>query len=109
VVLGFYHLYAALATDDRFEVDDAEGEWAYSERYSAWIVEQIIRHHERDFGAFERIDATPEEFSAAAERDEREEASDEATEGAEGGAADGEESNTDDSEDPESASSGAVD
>jgi len=109
VVLGFYHLYAALATDDRFEVDDAEGEWAYSERYSAWIVEQIIRHHERDFGAFERIDATPEEFSAAAERDEREEASDEATEGAEGGAADGEESNTDDSEDPPSASSGAVD
>ncbi|GAA0714990.1 DNA-binding PadR family transcriptional regulator [Halorubrum trapanicum] len=62
VVLGFYHLYAALATDDRFEVDDAEGDWGYSERYSAWIVEQIIRHHERDFGEFERIDASPEEF-----------------------------------------------
>ncbi|MFO8114041.1 MAG: PadR family transcriptional regulator [Halorubrum sp.] len=66
VVLGFYHLYSALATDDRFDVDDADGDWAYSERYSAWIVEQTIRHHERDFGEFERIDATPEEFYAAA-------------------------------------------
>ena len=64
VVLGFYHLYAALATDDRFEVDDADADWAYSERYSAWVVEQIIRHHERDFGEFERIDASPEEVSA---------------------------------------------
>ena len=109
VVLGFYHLYAALATDDRFAVDDDEGDWAYSERYSAWIVEQTIRHHERDFGEFERIDATPEEFYAAAERDEREETGDESTQGAEGGAADGQESNTDDPEDPESASSGAAD
>ena len=64
VVLGFYHLYAALATDDRFDVDDAEGDWKFSERYSAWIVEQTIRHHERDFGEFERIDAPPEEFYA---------------------------------------------
>ena len=64
VVLGFYHLYAALATDDRFEVDDADADWAYSERYSSWVVEQIIRHHERDFGEFERIDASPEEFHA---------------------------------------------
>ncbi|EMA67803.1 transcriptional regulator, PadR-like family protein [Halorubrum aidingense JCM 13560] len=64
VVLGFYHLYAALATDDRFAVDDADGDWKFSERYSAWIVEQTIRHHERDFGEFERIDATPEEFHA---------------------------------------------
>ncbi|PAU82663.1 PadR family transcriptional regulator [Halorubrum salipaludis] len=66
VVLGFYHLYAALATDERFAVDDDEGEWEFSERYSAWIVEQTIRHHERDFGEFERIDDTPEEFHAAA-------------------------------------------
>ncbi|GAA0545328.1 PadR family transcriptional regulator [Halorubrum ejinorense] len=65
VVLGFYHLYAAIATDDRFEVVDADADWAYSERYSAWVVEQIIRHHERDFGEFERIDASPEEFHAA--------------------------------------------
>ncbi|ELZ42246.1 transcriptional regulator, PadR-like family protein [Halorubrum saccharovorum DSM 1137] len=65
VVLGFYHLYSALATDGRFEVDDDGGDWEYSERYSAWIVEQTIRHHERDFGEFERIDATPEEFYAA--------------------------------------------
>ena len=64
VVLGFYHLYAALATDGRFEVDDADADWEYSERYSAWIVEQMIRHHERDFGEFERIDASPEEFYA---------------------------------------------
>ncbi|MYL67307.1 PadR family transcriptional regulator [Halorubrum distributum] len=64
VVLGFYHLYAALATDDRFEVDDGDADWGYSERYSAWIVEQMIRHHERDFGEFERIDASPDEFHA---------------------------------------------
>ena len=64
VVLGFYHLYAALATDDRFEVADADAEWGYSERDSAWIVEQMIRHHERDFGEFERIDASPDEFHA---------------------------------------------
>ncbi|SDF18254.1 DNA-binding transcriptional regulator, PadR family [Halorubrum xinjiangense] len=67
VVLGFYHLYAALATDGRFEVDDADADWEYSERYSAWTVEQMIRHHERDFGEFERIDASPEEFYAADE------------------------------------------
>ncbi|WP_049906649.1 PadR family transcriptional regulator [Halorubrum tebenquichense] len=84
VVLGFYHLYAALATDNRFEVTDDDAEWEYSERYSAWIVEQIIRHHERDFGEFERIDASPEEFhdeadatdtGTADEADESEEAS----------------------------------
>ena len=87
VVLGFYHLYAALATDDRFEVADADAEWGYSERDSAWIVEQMIRHHERDFGEFERIDASPEEFyaetagSETADADDPEE-SDEASSGA---------------------------
>ena len=70
VALGFYHLYAALATDDRFEVDDADGDWEYSERHSAWIVEQTIRHHERDFGEFERIDATTAEFHAEATGDD---------------------------------------
>ena len=91
VVLGFYHLYAAIATDDRFEVDDADADWAYSERYSAWVVEQIIRHHERDFGEFERIDASPEEFHAAdgADSSETEVADDaEESEGASSGAAD---------------------
>ncbi len=62
VVLGFYHLFAALATDDRFAVDDEEGEWRYSETFSRWTVEQMIRHHERDFGEFERFDCTVEEF-----------------------------------------------
>lgn len=62
VILGFHHVYAALATDDRFDIDPAGGEWCFDERHSAWIVEQIIRHHERDFGAFERIDLTAEEF-----------------------------------------------
>ena len=70
VVLGFYHLYAALATDDRFAVDDGEGEWNYDERHSAWIVEQMIRHHERDFGEFERITDSPEEFYDGADDNE---------------------------------------
>ena len=64
VVLGFYHVYAALATDDRFSVDDDNGEWNYDERHSAWIVEQMIRHHERDFDEFERIPVSVEEFHA---------------------------------------------
>ena len=62
VILGFYHLYAALATDDRFDANPGVGKWTFDETHSAWIVEQIIRHHERDFGEFERIDLTPEEF-----------------------------------------------
>ena len=64
VILGFYHVYVAFATDDRFEVDDAAGDWQFDADHSAWIAEQVIRHHERDFGPFERTDATPEEFHA---------------------------------------------
>jgi len=64
VILGFYHLYAAVATDERFAADPAAGEWAFDEAHSAWIAEQVIRHHERDFGEFERTDLTPEEFHA---------------------------------------------
>ena len=63
VILGFYHVYAAVATDDRFQIHGLEGEWQFDEEFSAWIVEQMIRHHERDFGEFERIDLTPEEFT----------------------------------------------
>ena len=96
VVLGFYHLYAALATDDRFEVDDGDAEWEFSERYSAWIVEQMIRHHERDFGEFERIDASPEEFYARANGDE--------PDGAEADSADAQIA-----DDAEESSSGAAD
>ena len=62
VILGFYHVYVAFATDSRFEVPILEGEWRFDETFSAWIIEQLIRHHERDFGEFERTDATPEEF-----------------------------------------------
>ncbi|MGM0604295.1 MAG: PadR family transcriptional regulator [Halobacteriota archaeon] len=62
VILGFYHVYVAFATDDRFEIDEPAEGWRFDETYSAWIVEQIIRHHERDFGPFERIDLTPEAF-----------------------------------------------
>jgi DNA-binding PadR family transcriptional regulator len=62
VILGFYHVYVAFATDERFDVACPEDGWCFDETFSAWICEQIIRHHERDFGPFERIDATPEEF-----------------------------------------------
>jgi DNA-binding PadR family transcriptional regulator len=62
IILGFYHVYVAFATDDRFEVETADGRWRFDETFSSWIIEQLIRHHERDFGTFERIDATPEEF-----------------------------------------------
>ena len=37
--------------------------WRFDEDFSAWIVEQLIRHYERDFGEFERIPDTPEEFA----------------------------------------------
>jgi len=70
VVLGFYHMYAALATDDRFAVEDDDGDWKYDERHSAWIVEQMIRHHERDFGEFERVTDSVEEFHATAETED---------------------------------------
>lgn len=62
VILGFYHVYVSFATDERFEVESPDGEWQFDETFSSWIVEQIIRHHERDFGDFERIPDTPEEF-----------------------------------------------
>ncbi|MEF8773305.1 MAG: helix-turn-helix transcriptional regulator, partial [Halobacteriales archaeon] len=63
VILGFYHTYAALGTDDRFEVTEPEDGWRHDELFSAWIVEQVIRHHEKYFDAeFERIPDTPEEF-----------------------------------------------
>ncbi|SIR48049.1 Transcriptional regulator PadR-like family protein [Haladaptatus litoreus] len=62
VILGFYHVYVAFSTDDRFEVESPDGEWQFDETFSSWILEQIIRHHERDFDEFERIPDTPEEF-----------------------------------------------
>ena len=63
VILGFYHVYAALGTDDRFETEAPESGWQYDEQFSSWIVEQVIRHHEAYFDAeFERIPDTPEEF-----------------------------------------------
>ncbi|WP_129112799.1 PadR family transcriptional regulator [Halegenticoccus tardaugens] len=62
VILGFYHVYVAFATDDRFEIERAGDGWCFDEAFSAWIVEQMIRHHERDFGPFERVEGTPEAF-----------------------------------------------
>ena len=63
VILGFYHVYATFATDDRFELPDVDGEWRFDETFSAWIVEQVARHHEHYFEAdFERVPDTPEEF-----------------------------------------------
>ncbi len=66
IILGFHHVYAAFATDSRFDPPELEGEWRFDERFSAWIVEQLIRHHDHYFDTeFERIDATPEEFYEA--------------------------------------------
>ncbi|QLG61190.1 PadR family transcriptional regulator [Halorarum salinum] len=62
VILGFYHVYVAFATDDRFETGAPADEWCFDDTYSGWIVEQMVRHHERDFGEFERVPDTPEEF-----------------------------------------------
>ncbi|MFB6070846.1 MAG: PadR family transcriptional regulator [Halanaeroarchaeum sp.] len=62
VVLGFYHVFVALATDDRYAVDPPEEGWTFDEEFSAWIVEQFVRHHEAYFGSFERIDETPDAF-----------------------------------------------
>ncbi|MEZ3116626.1 PadR family transcriptional regulator [Halobaculum sp. MBLA0147] len=64
VILGFYHVYVAFATDERFEVETPDDAWCFDDDHSAWIAEQVIRHHERDFGEFERPDATPAEFAA---------------------------------------------
>ncbi|MFB6111058.1 MAG: PadR family transcriptional regulator [Halobacteriaceae archaeon] len=63
VILGFYHVYAALTTDDRFTVPDAEEGWKFDETFSQWIVEQCIRHHEYYFDEFDRVPETPEEFA----------------------------------------------
>jgi DNA-binding PadR family transcriptional regulator len=63
VILGFYHVFAAFATDDRFEVESRPGEWRFDEEFNAWIIEQLIRHYERDYGDFERVPDTPEEFA----------------------------------------------
>jgi len=63
VILGFFHVYAAFSTDDRFDVREKDGEWCFDEAFSAWIVEQVVRHHEHYFDAeFDRIEETPEEF-----------------------------------------------
>lgn len=62
VILGFYHVFVTLSTDDRISVDVPDGEWRFDEEFSSWIIEQLIRHHERDFGTFERIEDTPDEF-----------------------------------------------
>jgi len=63
VILGFYHLFAVLSTDDRFSVPDVEGAWSFDETFSRWIVEQVARHHEHYFDAdFERLDDTPAAF-----------------------------------------------
>ncbi len=62
VILGFYHVYVALASDDRLQLEVPEGKWRFDEEFSAWIAEQIIRHHERDFGEFERVSDSPEAF-----------------------------------------------
>ncbi|WP_135805834.1 PadR family transcriptional regulator [Halorussus marinus] len=63
IILGFYHVFVAFATDDRFAVERTPGGWQFDEQFSEWMIEQIIRHHERDFEEFERIPDTPEEFA----------------------------------------------
>jgi len=63
VILGFFHVYAAFSTDERFEIPERDGEWRFDETFSAWIVEQMVRHHEHYFDSeFEGIDATPAAF-----------------------------------------------
>ncbi|ELY54055.1 PadR family transcriptional regulator [Natronolimnohabitans innermongolicus] len=65
VILGYFHVYAAFSTDERFDIPDHDGEWQFDEAFSEWIVEQVARHHERYFETtFERLEATPEEFDA---------------------------------------------
>lgn len=70
VILGFYHVYVALATDERFSLPAVEGEWRFDEVFSAWVAEQVIRHYERDFCEFERVEDTPEEFAERYDLDE---------------------------------------
>ncbi len=62
VILGFYHVFVTFATDDRLQVEVPDGEWRFDEDFSSWIIEQLIRHHERDFGTFTRIADSPEVF-----------------------------------------------
>jgi len=63
VILGFYHVYAVIATDERFSVPELENTWHFDEDFSRWIVEQVARHHEHYFDAdFDRLDETPSEF-----------------------------------------------
>ncbi|WP_247730061.1 PadR family transcriptional regulator [Halovivax limisalsi] len=63
VILGFYHVFAVIATDDRFSVPARDGHWRFDEAFSEWIVEQVARHHEHYFDTdFDRISDTPEEF-----------------------------------------------
>uniref|UniRef100_UPI00366E575C PadR family transcriptional regulator n=1 Tax=Cryptosporangium minutisporangium TaxID=113569 RepID=UPI00366E575C len=60
VILGFFHVYAAFSTDDRFEIPERENEWLFDEEFRRWVVEQVVRHHEHYFDTeFERIDDTP--------------------------------------------------
>ena len=60
VILGYYHVYVAFATDERFDLDACDRGWRFDETFSRWIYEQILRHHERYFGPFERLDAPPD-------------------------------------------------
>jgi DNA-binding PadR family transcriptional regulator len=62
VILGFYHVYVAFATDERFEVEQPDSAWCFDETFSRWICEQVVRHHEYYFDDFQRIEDTPEEF-----------------------------------------------
>lgn len=62
VILGFHHVFVALATDDRLDLTPSEDSWQFDETFSSWIIEQVIRHHERDFEDFERMEETPTEF-----------------------------------------------
>jgi len=63
IILGFYHVYAVLSNDQRFDVTHTDEGWRFDETFSSWIVEQLIRHHEHYFDTtFERLDETPEEF-----------------------------------------------
>jgi DNA-binding PadR family transcriptional regulator len=62
VILGFYHVFAAVATDDRFDATPPDDGWRFDDEFSAWIVEQLIRHHEAYFDEFDRVPDTPEEF-----------------------------------------------
>ncbi|ARS90127.1 PadR family transcriptional regulator [Natrarchaeobaculum aegyptiacum] len=73
VILGYVHVYAAFATDDRFEIPHREGTWRFDETFNAWLVEQVIRHHEHYFDTeFERLEDSPEEFYDRHDVDEEE-------------------------------------